>query len=114
MSALSMDMSDVHARARRLIGDLPYFAEHCLKIRPKAGGMVPLELNRVQLEIHVRLEQQLRDTGRVRALILKARQPGCSTYIEARFFHKIAHTNGIQAFILTHSQAATEALLKAK
>jgi hypothetical protein len=101
---------DVRDKARRLVDDLPYYAEHCLRIRPKAGGLVPLVLNRVQLEIHVRLEQQLRDTGRVRSLILKARQPGCSTFIAARYFHKIAHTPGIAGFILTHSQQATENL----
>jgi hypothetical protein len=100
--------SDLRTRAERLLSDLPYFTEHCLKIRPKAGGLVPLILNRVQLEIHARLEQQLRDTGRVRALILKARQPGCSTYVEARYFHRITQTPGTTAFILTHGQAATE------
>ncbi len=107
-------MNDVIAtlrdRAVRLVDDLPYYAEHCLKIRPKAGGLVPLVFNGVQLNVHERLEAQLRDTGRVRALILKARQPGISTYVEARFFHKITKTPGIASFILTHSQQATEAI----
>jgi len=101
-------LTQLRGRAQRLVDDLPYFAEHCLKIRPKAGGLVPLGFNRVQLEVHERLEAQLRDTGRVRALILKARQPGVSTYIEARFFWKITKTAGIASYILTHSLQATE------
>ncbi len=69
---------------RRLKGDFPHYAARCLKIRPKQGGLIPFELNAVQRTIHERLEHQLTETGRVRALILKARQPGCSTYIEGR------------------------------
>ena len=62
---------------QRLKGDFPHYAEKCLKIRPKKGEIIAFELNRVQREIHERLEAQLAETGRVRALILKARQPGC-------------------------------------
>ncbi len=107
---MSNVLTTLRDRAQRLVEDLPYFAVNCLKIRPKAGGLLPLTFNRVQLEVHERLEAQLRDTGRVRALILKARQPGISTYVEARFFHKITKTPGIASFILTHSQQATEAI----
>ena len=55
---------------QRLKGDFPHYAEKCLKIRPKKGEVVAFNLNRVQLEIHERLEVQLGETGRVRALIL--------------------------------------------
>ena len=61
---------DVRGRAERLLTDFPYYAEHCLKVRPKAGGLVPLVLNRVQTEVHERLEAQLRETGKIRALVL--------------------------------------------
>ena len=85
-AAVARDIHDVRGRAERLLTDFPYYAEHCLTIRSKAGGLVPLRLNRIQRTVHDRLEEQLRETGRVRALILKARQPGVSTYVEARFF----------------------------
>ena len=71
---------------QRLKDDFPHYAERCLKIRPKAGGVVPFMLNDVQRAIHDKMEAQLAETGRVRALILKARQPGCSTYIEGRSY----------------------------
>jgi hypothetical protein len=100
----------MRGRAERLLCDFPYYAEHCLKIRPKAGGLVPLRLNRVQRMVHDRLEEQVRETGRVRALILKARQPGVSTYVEGRYFWHVTKRAGIQAFILTHAQQATDNL----
>ena len=103
-------LAALRGRAERLLTDFPYYAAHCLKIRPKAGGLVPLVLNRVQLEVHSRLEAQLRDTGKVRVLILKARQPGVSTLVQSRYFHKITKASGIAAYILTHGQQATENL----
>ena len=100
---------DAQERAirQRLKDDLPHYAERCLKIRSKAGKLEPLLLNQVQQFIHERLEAQRRDTGRVRALILKARQPGVSTYVGARFYWKVTHGRGLRAFILTHRDQAT-------
>ena len=109
-AAVAQDVRDVRGCAERLLTDFPFYAEHCLKIRPKAGGLVPLRLNRVQRTVHDRLEEQVRETGRVRALILKARQPGVSTYVEGRYFWHVTKRAGIQAFILTHAQQATDNL----
>ncbi len=95
---------------QRIKDDFPHFAAKCLKIRPKEGGTVPFILNEVQNIIHDRLERQKEATGRVRALILKARQPGCSTYVEGRYYHIVTHHRGLRAFILTHKSDATENL----
>ncbi|WP_205944953.1 hypothetical protein [Pelagibius litoralis] len=94
----------------RFLTDFPFYAEECLKIRTKAGEVVPLELNRVQRIVHDRLEAQKAETGRVRALILKARQPGISTYVGGRFYWRVTHSTGTRAFILTHKDAATDNL----
>ena len=109
-AVVAADLMDVRGRAERLLTNFPFYAEHCLKIRPKAGGLVPLRLNRIQRTLHDRLEEQVRETGRVRALILKARQPGVSTYVEGRYFWHVTKLAGIQAFILTHAQQATDNL----
>jgi hypothetical protein len=92
---------------QRLKDDLPHYAATCLTIRSKAGRLVPLELNDVQRFIHARLEKQRRETGRVRALVLKARQPGVSTYVAARFYWRVTHGSGLRAFILSHRDQAT-------
>ena len=67
-------------------------------------------LNRAQLHLHARLQAQKARTGKVRALVLKARQQGFSTYVQARFFWLTAHGKGTQAFILAHSQDAVDNL----
>lgn len=92
--------------------DFPWCAENLLKIRPKAGGLVPFKLNYAQRYVHECLEDQLRRTGKVRALIPKARQEGISTYIEGRFYHKVITNFGKKAFVLTHESEATSNLFE--
>lgn len=95
----------------RLHDDFPLFATRALKVRAKDGGIHALKLNRAQGYIHKRLEEQLQRTGRVRAIVVKGRQMGSSTYIEARFYHRLWRTHKtLRAFILTHEQAATDNL----
>src|SRR5262245_44936803 len=62
------------------------------------------------MELHTQLEQMKRETGRVRALVLKGRQIGISTYIAARFYHATTHRRGCRTFILTHLDDATDNL----
>lgn len=97
---------------RRLRTDLPYYAGKCLRIRTKAGQIEPLHLNRAQRHVHERLEEQRKRTGKVRAMILKARQQGFSTYIGARFYQRASLQRGVSVFILTHRQDATDNLFK--
>ena len=73
-----------------LKSNLPFFAKTALQIRTKEGKITPFVFNRAQLYVHQKLEEQKRQTGMVRALILKGRQQGCSTYVGARFYHKTA------------------------
>ena len=95
---------------QRLKDDFPHYAERCLWIRPKSGGLAPLRLNAVQKRLHAQIEAQRARHGRVRMLVLKARQPGVSTYVAGRFFWRVTHTPGLQAFILSHRNQATENL----
>lgn len=106
-----MDENEFKIR-KRLHDDLEHYALKCLKIRTKSGAIEPFVFNKAQRYIHERLEQQLKDTGKVRALILKSRQQGSSTYIGARLYHKATYNKGHQAFILTHSLEATNNLFK--
>ena len=94
----------------RLHADLPFFAEQALKLRPKMGPLEPFVLNPAQLKLHTLLEERKAQTGRVRAIVLKGRQVGCSTYIAARFFHKTISTPGIRTFILGHERRASSNL----
>jgi hypothetical protein len=96
------------AKAReRLMNDFPHYAENVLKIRPKKGGLIPFRFNQLQIRLHQIIEKQREATGKVRIIIVKGRQGGCSTYTEARFYHKTTHQIGKKAFILTHLGEAT-------
>ena len=95
---------------QRLKSDFPHYSSRCLRIRTKSGAIEPLTLNQAQRYIHDRLEKQRVETGKVRALVLKGRQQGCSTYVGGRFYHKATHRKGCQVFILTHEQSATDNL----
>lgn len=100
---------------QRLKDDFPHYAERCLRIRVKKPKMVngqlqkivPFELNRAQRYLHDRLEEQKAKIGKVRALLLKGRQQGCSTYTGGRFYHQTTHRRGIKTFILAHMDDAT-------
>lgn len=95
---------------RRLRDDFPHYAEKCLSIRSKDGSITPLALNEAQTYLHSRLEAQKAKTGKVRALVLKGRQQGISTYVGGRFYHRVTHHRGQRCFILTHEQDATNNL----
>ena len=61
---------------QRLKDDFKHYASKVLKVRSKSGAIEPLILNKAQLYVHQKLEEQRGRTGKVRALILKARQQG--------------------------------------
>lgn len=96
----------------KLKNDFAHFAYKCLKIRTKEGRVETLALNKAQYYLHDKLEQQKKNHGKVRAIILKGRQQGMSTYVGGRFYHIVSHRNGYRAFILTHQQDATDNLFE--
>ena len=97
---------------REIAAQLPTFSVECLKIAGKQGRIEPLLWNKAQWYIHERLEAQMRDLGMVRALILKGRQQGVSTYVAARFYHVCSRRKGKRVFILTHEEQATKNLFE--
>ena len=105
---------DVAARemqlAIKLKTDRQAYARACLTIRDKNKAARPLIFNRAQQYIDEKLDAQKAATGKVRALILKGRQQGCSTYVAGRFYHQTTHEHGTKAFILTHEDPATQNL----
>lgn len=106
-------MDDLERQVRKkLRDDFQHYAKKSLKIRTKSGKIEDFVINKAQAYIHERVEQQKRETGKIRAIILKGRQQGCSTYIEGRFFWLVTHHFGLRAFILTHDIEATNNLFE--
>lgn len=109
-AALSAQEELERSFALRCRADFEFFASKCLFIRTKEGPVVPFRLNRAQRFLHDRLEEQRTRKGRVRAIIVKGRQLGASTYIQGRFYWRLWGGQGLRAYILTHEQAATDNL----
>lgn len=99
-------------KRQRLKDDFDFYARNCLKIRTKGKGLQSFSLNEAQRYIHNRLEEQIEKTGKVRAILLKGRQQGASTYVEGRFIWRTTHNKGVRAFILTHDGESTNALFE--
>jgi len=106
-----MDAREIAIR-RHLRDDFTHYANKCLKIRTKAGEILPFTLNKAQSHVHQLVEHQKLTTGKVRALVLKGRQQGISTYIEGRIYWLVTHRRGVRAFILTHDAEATNNLFE--
>jgi hypothetical protein len=105
--ALTLEQQKLHERLQQ---DLRFFCSKALKIRTKEGKQVSFRWNKAQEFIHEQLETQLLLKGRVRALILKARQEGASTYVAARFYHRSTRQKHKSVFILSHETETTAKL----
>jgi hypothetical protein len=84
-----------------LFTDLSTFSEKFLKVQSKTGEIVPLVLNDVQRRCLGELTE--------RTLILKARQMGVSTLIQAEIFRRLI-TQPTSALTLSHSDSTTQLL----
>ena len=105
-----MNDEDLKEAARVFKTDFPVYAKNILKVVNKEGVQLPFRLNDGQKMVHNQLETQLKETGKIRALILKARQVGISTYVEGRFFWKITQTRNANAFVLSHLAESTNSI----
>lgn len=109
MSALTQEQIEI---MRRMRDDLPYYAKHCLKIKTKEGTIEPFIFNSAQEYIHAKIEDQLKRKGWVRVIIVKGRQQGCSTYVEARYFWKATMSSAKTVCILSHEDKSTKNLFE--
>jgi len=92
--------------------DFELFAKEQIRIITKnaSQGFVPFTFNAAQVEINKKLESQREKTGKVRAIILKARQQGISTYCAARVFWKTYFTPYTRSVVMAHDSATSDAL----
>lgn len=101
---------DALAQLKMLRSSFPEYGPRVLKVRTKAGEMEPFALNRAQMFLHTSLETQREQFGWVRALVLKGRQQGVSTYVGGRYYHKTTLHRGRNTHILAHEQSASDTL----
>lgn len=104
----TIDIAALH----QATANLEAYCAICMKVKDKSGDLVAFAWNRAQRHIHAALEKQRKEKGFVRALLLKGRQQGGSTYIGARFYHRTSTTPGRSAFIVAHEDKATSNLFE--
>lgn len=99
-------------KRQRYIDDFELFAKEQIRIITKnaSQGFVPFEFNDAQRAINKQIEEQRKQTGKVRAIVLKARQQGISTYCAGRVFWKTFYTPYTRSVVMAHDSATSDAL----
>ncbi len=97
---------------KRVSASSKLFSRSCCKVLAKDTSLVPFHWNRAQRRLNEKLDAQLKDKGRVRALVLKGRQQGVSTFVGARFYWKASTKKGVKVYILAHEQPASDNLFE--
>lgn len=87
------------------------YIEEYLYIRDKSGHMVKLKMNDAQKDLFDTIMKQMQEHKPVRIIILKARQLGFSTLVEAIIFALTTLQSHRNSGIMTHSTDTTSALL---
>lgn len=95
---------------RKLYEDFEFYAKYALKIRTKEGEIKPFALNEAQKRMLDLVSEQLHREGKVRAIVLKARQMGLSTAIGGWLYWWISQHKAQKGLVVTHHSDSTRAL----
>lgn len=95
---------------QRLRDDFDYYASKALQIRTKTAEVVPLRLNEAQRRLMDVVNAQWAAEGKVRVIILKARQMGLSTAVGGWLYYRASQNKAQKALVMTHKAESTAAL----
>ena len=98
--------------ARRLYyrKNLSEFFPRELNIRTKGIGIAAFAPNVVQLPVLQGIERQIKETGKIRQLWFKCRQPGMSTLAAGIVWHKTSMFAGVNSFIVAQDKTTVSRL----
>lgn len=85
--------------------------EKFFPIRTKAGEIALLKLNPAQRMIEAQIIRRERAGVPVRLLCLKARQMGCSTYVQGLMFERVLRGRHVRGLIVADNKERSETLL---
>ncbi|MGB2464004.1 MAG: hypothetical protein ACPICC_03740, partial [Candidatus Puniceispirillaceae bacterium] len=95
---------------KRLHEEFPFYSKAALKIRTKDGQIAPLQLNTAQKILQDAIDEQMATEGKVRIVILKARQQGLSTMVGGYLYFSVSQNPARKAMVVTHHADSTRAL----
>jgi hypothetical protein len=111
-AARAQAQADIDLFVFKCIKDFDFFAHTCLSIKTKNEGLQPFKFNKAQQYLNKCVNDMIEKYGKARIIIVKGRQQGLSTWVQARGYWKTSQHEGIKAFILTHEEAATKNLFE--
>lgn len=111
MSAIELGTSETLTETlAKFRQDIELYSAACLVIRDKDAKLHHMEMWGAQKIVHEKISEQLRRQGKIRAVILKARQEGVSTYTAARFFRRLHLWPGQVGMVLADTLIRASAL----
>lgn len=105
-----MDKEAQVAKVREIAEDFNQFCKLNLKIKTKDGRLIPLVPNTVQKIVIEKVIEKLKAGEPIRFIILKARQQGVSTIVEALIYWWTATHQHQQSKIIGHNTDTSEYL----
>lgn len=105
--ALSLEQQAIRERLKT---DCPFWSKHCATILNESKQPVPLIARPWQLEFDAALEKQRLAGMPQRAIILKARKLGFSTWVQARFMQRVTQFPFQYALTIAHLQSSAGVL----
>ena len=95
---------------RKLYDEFDFYSKSALKIRTKDGDIRNLNLKPAQIMLQEAVDKQMAAEGKVRVIILKARQQGLSTYVGGYLYFNVSQRKACKAMVVTHHSDSTRAL----
>jgi hypothetical protein len=95
----------VEAVLEKLESDTCFYAEHALKIVTKSGELIPLAEPRPgQMKVERAMQAQEEAGKPIRVIVLKARQTGVSTWVQAKIIQRITRRQYRRARVVAHDE----------
>lgn len=98
--------------AKKSIDNFEIFSNKFIKIINKKGEKVNLVFNEAQLKVDEIVNKLKEESKPVRLIILKARQMGLSTYVQARLMWHTVLKKNKTALIVAHTDSSTSSIFE--
>lgn len=102
MATAAPSKREIERLKDKLVSDTPMYAELALRIVNARQKLVPLVANPAQLRFDQALERQAAAGKPIRAIVLKARKLGFSTWVQAKMMQRATQTANHKAVVVAH------------
>lgn len=109
---MSVEALEAQLEAHRRLRWLPHYSKTRLRIRTKAGTLIPFVFNPPQMAVYTKWREQYETSGYVRSICLKCRQPGLSTLCCAYGFSYAAQRQNINVVTFAHEADTAEEIFR--